>query len=143
MIFSGRLLDYHGVYAEGVQDMLYTLEGRTYDLVFTVRTMELIQDEFGDVGDAVAAFRTNRKSIKSVKTMFKVMANAGEELHGREMNVTGEELNRLTLRGVDNLSQALSMTLEESLHSETTGGNEADEEKHDVLLEMIEAEKNA
>lgn len=122
--------------------MKYSLGGVDYDLVFNVHTMELIENEEKEVSQTISDFRRNSRNIHNVKAMFRVMANSGRWLKGLPEDVTGDEIGRLGLKGLDTLSRAMNLTVEESLHSETTGGNEADDEKHDLVLEALEAEKN-
>ena len=120
----------------------YSIAGREFDLVYNVHTMEAIEDEFGDQQTMLREYRENRQSVKVLKKLFKAMANSGEWLAGREETVTGDEMDRLTLKGLDTLSKIVSQTMEESLRSETTGGNEADDEPYDMVLAEIEKREN-
>ena len=120
----------------------YSISGREFDLVYNVHTMEAIEDEFGDQQTMQKEYRENRQSVKVLKKLFKAMANSGEWLAGREETVTGNEIDRLTLKGLDTLSKIVSQTMEESLRSETTGGNEADDEPYDMVLAEIEKREN-
>ena len=120
----------------------YSISGREFDLVYNVHTMEAIEDEFGDQQTMLKEYRENRQSVKVLKKLFKAMANSGEWLAGREETVTGNEIDRLTLKGLDTLSKIVSQTMEESLRSETTGGNEADDEPYDMVLAEIEKREN-
>ena len=122
--------------------MKYTVGGKDYELAFTVHTMELLEEEFGDVQAATDGFRKGRKSMKAVKGMFRAMANAGRKLRGLPEDVTGEEIDGLTLKGLDILSRTMTLVMDESLKTETTGGMEADDEKYDLVLAELDA-KNA
>lgn len=123
----------------------YSVNGREFDLVYCVHTMEAIEAEFGDQGSMLKEYKENRQSVRILKKLFKCMANTGEWLAGREENVTGNEIDRLGLKGLETLSQIINRTMEESLKSETTGGNAADDESYDMVMAEIEkreAEKN-
>ena len=51
-------------------------------------------------------------------------------------NVTGEEIRHCNVQKV---SAAISAAVNEGMKSETTGGNEADDEVHDEYLDEIES----
>lgn len=121
--------------------MKYAAGGRDYELVFTVHTMELLEAEFGDVQTATEGLRKGR-SMKAIRGMFRAMANTGRWLRGLPEDVTGEEIGQLTLRGLDTLSRIMSQVMEESLKTETVGGQAADDEKYDLVLAELDA-KNA
>ena len=58
-------------------------------------------------------------------------------------DVTGEEIEDCNLADLDQLAKALNQAMEEAMHAETVGGNEADDEVHDEYLEELEQnEKN-
>lgn len=120
----------------------YSIGGREFNLVYCVHTMEAIETEFGDQQTMLEEYRKNRMSVKLLKRLFRCMANAGEWLAGREENVTGSEIERLGLKGLDILSKIISQTMDESMRSETTGGNEADDESYDIVLAEIEKREN-
>lgn len=120
----------------------YSIGGREFDLVYCVHTMEAIEEDFGDQQEMLKKYRENRLSVKLLKRLFRAMANAGEWLAGREENVTGEEISRLTLKGLDTLSQIINRTMEESLKNEATGGGEADDDSYDMVLAEIEKREN-
>lgn len=121
----------------------FSMGGKDYDLIFNVHAMKAMEHEFGDLSEGIEKFRKNRRNVHIVGQMFKIMANAGQWEKGEPEDVTEDAVDRLTLKGLDTLSRTLNLAMEESLHSETTGGNEADDEVHDVYLEQLEAqEKN-
>ena len=79
-----------------------------------------------------------------VKAMFRILANSGRKRAGQPEDVTGEEINGCNLADLDEIAKALNATMEEAMHAETVGGNEADDEVHDEYMEELEQnEKNA
>lgn len=119
------------------------IKKRTYDLRMDIHAMEQIEKEFGDLRDALTAFRKDRK-IGMVKAMFRILANSGQKKAGRPEDVSGEEIDDCNLADLDRLAQALNQAMEEAMHAETVGGNEADDEVHDEYMEELEQrEKNA
>lgn len=119
------------------------IKKRTYDLRMDIHAMEQIEKEFGDLRDALTAFRKDRK-ISMVKAMFRILANSGQKKAGKPEDVSGEEIDDCNLADLDRLAQALNQAMEEAMHAETVGGNEADDEVHDEYMEELEQrEKNA
>ena len=51
-----------------------TLNGQVYRLRFDVWALEQIEDEFGGIREAFESLR-GKKMSKSVKTLFRIMAN--------------------------------------------------------------------
>ena len=62
---------------------------------------------------------------------------------GLPEDVTGEEINTCNLADLNMLAEALNKTMDEAMHAETIGGNEADDTVHDEYMEELEQqEKN-
>lgn len=122
--------------------MKYSLNGQEYDLVYNLHTMEKMEEEFGDAAEAMHEFRSKKKT-GMIRAMFRLMANTGRWLRGEPEDLTGHEIDRLGLKGLDTLSRMISAAMDESLRSETTGGNEADDQPYDLVMAAIEEkEKN-
>ena len=68
------------------------IKKRTYDLRMDIHAMEQIEKEFGDLRDALTAFRKDRK-IGMVKAMFRILANSGQKKAGKPEDVSGEEID--------------------------------------------------
>lgn len=117
------------------------LKRKKYDLRMTLWASEQIENEYGDLKEALSSFRKERK-IAMVKKMFAILANAGQKRAGLPMNVTGDVLDDCTLADLDAVAQALGAAMDETMHAETVGGNEADDEPQDALAAEYE-EKNA
>ena len=118
------------------------IKRKTYNLRMDIYAMEQIEKEYGDLRDALRAFHKDRK-ITMVKTMFRILANSGRRKAGLPEDVTGEEIEDCNLADLDQLAKALNQAMEEAMHAETVGGNEADDEVHDEYLEELEQnEKN-
>lgn len=120
------------------------ISGKDYALRLDVNAMEKIEEEFGDLKEALKAFRGRERKISMVKKMFRILANSGRKKAGLPEDVTGEEINACNLADLDELAKAMNKTMEEAMHAETIGGGEADDEKHDEYMEELEKqEKNA
>ena len=119
------------------------INGKEYNLRMDIHAMEQIEKEYGDLKDALRAFRGKERKITMVKSMFRILANSGRKKAGQPEDVTGEEIDGCNLADLDQIAKALNATMEEAMHAETVGGNEADEETHDEYMEELEQkEKN-
>jgi hypothetical protein len=117
-----------------------TIKGVEYNLRMTLWASEQIENEFGDLKDALKKFRKERK-ISMVKKMFRIMANAGRKSEKKPTDVPEDVLDDCTLADLDQVAQALREAMDETMHAETVGGNEADDEPQDALAAEYE-EKN-
>lgn len=118
--------------------------GEEYTLRMDIHAMEQIENEFGDLKGAMAAFRAKDRKIGMVKAMFRILANSGRKKEGKPEDVTGEEIDSFNLADLNILSNTLNKAMKESVHAETVNGNEADDETHDEYMEELEQrEKNA
>jgi len=114
--------------------------GKEYDLRMSLWASEQIEKEYGDLKDALQKFKKERK-IAMVKWMFQVLANAGQKAAGKPLDVQGDVLDNCSLHDLDNVAKAMNEAMNESLHAETVGGNEADDEPTDALAAAYD-EKN-
>lgn len=123
-----------------------TIRGTVYKLRMDLHAMQAIEDEYGDLKAAFEAFRNQngrRRNLKVMKMMFRAMANSGRRKEGLPEDVTGEEIEDFNMGDLNVLSIELAKAMEEAMHAETVGGNEADDEVHDEYMEQIEEqEKN-
>lgn len=117
-----------------------TIKGVEYNLRMTLWASEQIENEFGDLKDALKKFRKERK-ISMVKKMFRIMANAGRKSEKKPTDVPEDVLDDCTLADLDRVAHALRDAMDETMHAETVGGNEADDEPQDALAAEYE-EKN-
>ena len=117
-----------------------TIKGTEYTLRMSLWASEQIENEFGDLKEALTTFRKERK-ISTVKMMFAILANAGQKFAGLPANVKPEVLDDCTMMDLDAVSRAMSEAMDESMHAETVGGNEADDEDADALAAEYD-EKN-
>lgn len=117
-----------------------TIKGVEYNLRMTLWASEQIENEFGDLKDALKKFRKERK-ISMVKKMFRILANAGRKSEKKPTDVPEDVLDDCTLADLDQVAQALREAMDETMHAETVGGNEADDEPQDALAAEYE-EKN-
>ena len=117
------------------------IKGQEFDLRMTLWASEQIENEFGDLKEALTAFRKDRK-ISMVRRMFVIMANAGRKRAKQPTDVPEDILDDCTLADLDSVAVALREAMDETMHAETVGGNEADDEPEDALAAEYEA-KNA
>ena len=113
------------------------VKDKEYGLRFDLYAMEQIEEEFGSVKNAFDALREG-KQIKTTRTLFKILANSYLSYIGEPETVTGDEIKHESMDIVVLISEAVKASIADGSKSETTGGNEADDEKHDVYLEEIE-----
>ena len=108
-----------------------------YGLRMDMYAMEMIEDEFGGMKEMFEKIQTG--GSKSIRTIFRILANAALAYEGKEENVTGDELKRLRVAAVAGIGSAIRAAIEEGMKSETVDGEEADDEVFDVYLSEIEA----
>lgn len=124
--------------------MKVDIGGKSYDLAMSLYAMEQIEDEFGDLKEAMSKFRGKGGGVKMVKKMFRIMGNAALHAKKQPETLTGKELDNLGLAGLNKVAQALRQVMDESLHAETVNGGLADDEAVDVYAEQMEEDqKNA
>jgi len=113
------------------------VKGTKYDLRFDLYALEQIEEEFGGVKQMYESLRgAEGKSLtKAMSTIFRILANSARDYAGLTANVTGDEVRH---EPVGKLTAAVHAAIEEGMKSETTGGNEADDQVHDEYLEEIE-----
>lgn len=114
-----------------------TVNGREYGLRFDLYAMEQIEEEFGGVRKMFEALQTG-KQLKTTRILFKILANSYLSNNGEEESVTGEEIKHADMNAIREISDAVREAIAEGSKSETTDGNEADDEVHDIYLEEIE-----
>ena len=73
--------------------------------------------------------------------MFAILANAGRKRAKLPTDVKPEVLDDCTLADLDAIAKAMAEAMDEAMHAETVGGNEADDEPQDALAAEYE-EKN-
>lgn len=110
-----------------------------YGLRMDMYAMEQIEDEFGSIKEMFA--KVQGGSARTVRSLFRILANSQLSFEGKEETVTGDELKHLKVPAVTGVGNAIRAAIEEGMKSETTGGAEADDEVYDVYLNEIE-EKN-
>lgn len=116
------------------------IKGVEYNLRMGLWASEQIEEEFGDLKEALQSFRKERK-ISMVKKMFRIMANAGRKYEKKPMDVPEDVLDDCTLGDLNQIATAMRQAMDESMHAETIGGNEADDEPQDALAAEYD-EKN-
>lgn len=119
------------------------INGAEYDLRLGLWALDQMEKKYGDVNVAMNKFRRER-SITVVKDMFVVMANQGRKHAKQPMDVDADVLDDCSLKDIELISNAMTEALDEAMHAETVGGNEADDEVADgYAAEYEQREKNA
>ena len=120
-----------------------TIKGKEYELVFNLYALEQIRDKIGNPGDVMPRLQdADNMDYKLLRQLFVILANTAREARDLPEDVTDKPLKRMHIEDFQRSMLWAKIVIEVSngWKSETTGGNEADNEKHDVWLE--EDEKN-
>jgi len=116
---------------------------KEYELVFSMYTMELIEEKYGKVREIIDRIAKSEKpEVKLTRELFVMMARTALWEKGLPEEVNDRPLRKLHFEDYQRLMirQRMIIEIARGMKSETTGGNEADDEKHDAWLE--EDEKN-
>jgi len=108
-----------------------------YGLRMDMYAMELIEDEFGTMKNMFDKIQEG--GSKAIRNLFRILANAELAYEGKEETVTGDEVKRLRVSAMAGIGNAIRAAVEEGMKSETTEGNDADDEVFDVYLSEIES----
>ena len=118
-----------------------TVNGVEYELRFDLDAMEQVEDTFGSLKEMFTLLREGRQQVRTVRTMFVILANSASDYAGDGRKVDEMALKHLPLEKLKELGDAIRAALEEGMHAETVDGNEADDNVHDGYLAEIEAEE--
>lgn len=118
-----------------------TVNGVEYELRFDLDAMEQVEDTFGSLKEMFTLLREGRQQVRTVRTMFVILANSASDYAGDGRKVDEKALKHLPLEKLKELGDAIRAALEEGMHAETADGNEADDNVHDGYLAEIEAEE--
>lgn len=113
------------------------INGKEYGLRFDLYSMEQVEEEFGSVKNVFEALK-NGKQLRATRILFKILANSYLSYNDQEETVTGNEIKHAGFDEIREISEAVQKAIAEGSHAETTDGNEADDEVHDMYLEEIE-----
>ena len=114
-----------------------TIKGTEYGLRFDMYAMEQIEEEFGSVKNVFDTLKGG-KQLKATRILFRILANSWLSFNGKEETVTGDEIKHADMKMIAAVSEAVQAAISEGSKSETTEGNEADDDVHDIYLEEIE-----
>ena len=115
-----------------------TIKGKEYELVFNLYALEQIRDKIGNPGDVMPRLQdADNMDYKLLRQMFVILANTAREARDLPEDVTDKPLKRMHIEDFQRSMLWAKIVIEVSngWKSETIGGNEADNEKHDVWLE--------
>lgn len=116
---------------------------KEYELVFSMYTLELIEEKYGKVREIIDRIAKSEKpEVKLTRELFVMMARTALWEKGLSEEVDDRPLRKLHFEDYQRLQirQRIIIEIARGMKSETTGGNEADDVKHDAWLE--EDEKN-
>lgn len=117
------------------------IENRDYELRFDLYAMERVEEEFGGMREMLSEL-SGGKQVSALKKVFRIMGNSALSWRGWEESLTGQEILRLTVAEMADVSRALQAEIKKSMKKETADGNEADDESHDLYTDEDD-EKNA
>lgn len=117
---------------------MISINGKEYKLRFDLYAMEQIEEEFGSLKSVFDAMRTGEKQVKLTRALFRIMANSQLSFEGKPETVTGDEIKHLPPYRIREIGEEARRALDEGMHTEMSGGGEADDDEHDAYLEEIE-----
>lgn len=117
----------------------YVIGAKEYTFRFDLEAMEQIENEFGGIREMYTALAGSGKQIASLRAVFRILANNGEEYEGRPAEVTGREIMRLTTAEMSDLMEAIKAEIMESSKPKDQA---AQEEEDGVVIDDGDA-KNA
>lgn len=107
-----------------------------YGLRMDLYALEQIEDEFGGMKELFDLLKDGK--TKTVRKIFRILANTELAYEGKEETVTGDELRHMKLAGVGQIGNAIRAAIEDGMKSETTRGEEADDDVYDCYMEELE-----
>ena len=110
---------------------------KEYGLRMDLYAMEGIEAEFGSLKNMFEQVQNG--GSKTVRQLFRLLANAYLASEGKEETVTGDEIKHLRVSAVAGIGKAVRAAIEEGMKSEATAGEEADDDVYDVYLNEIES----
>ncbi len=109
------------------------LNGQLYRLRFDLYALEQIEDEYGGIREAFAALRGGKGMIKTIRTMFRILANSQRNMDGLPEDVTGDEINKHgSIEDMNKISEAIKAAITIGMGTEVAGG-EADNKRENPL----------
>ena len=116
-----------------------TIRGKEYELRLDLNTMERLEEAFE--GDSAKAARAmTDRSFRNLRRLFVAMANSAKEYREQEPDVTEKTLDHISLKEITEVTDAIVAAQEEGFKADTANGA-ADDERHDAVLEAMEAEE--
>ena len=117
--------------------------GVTYPLRMGLWAAEQIEQEFGDLTEALRKITGSGRSVTMIKKVFRILANAGRKHEKKPMDVQEDVLDDCSLADLSRISEAIRAALDETMKAETVDGNEADDQAADAYAaELEQKEKN-
>ena len=90
-----------------------TIGTREYLLRFDMRALESVEEAFEGIDGLFDAMQGKHRT-RSIRTIFRILANSGEISQGREASVTGEEVFGLTMPEMTLLMAQIRAEIESS-----------------------------
>ena len=114
------------------------IQGAIYEMRYDLSTIETIEKTYGSLEEMKAALKNT--SVGNVRMMFQIMVNTARD-YKKQPPMTDEEaaeaLKHATIWEIKLLNRTIQDAMQEAMKSETTGGNEADDEEVDEVLEEL------
>ena len=120
------------------------LNGVTYHLRFDLYAFEQVEEEFGGIREAFASLTGKAGMVKSLRSLFRILANSYRSVNGMPEDITGDEIGKHeSMAKLIEISNAIQAAINDGMKAETVDG-EADDEVHDGYeAEYNEKVKNA
>jgi len=122
------------------RSVIYHFRGKDYKLLFNLYAMEQIEEEFGSIRNAIQELAKG-KQFRSLRKIFKFMANGALIEEDREPTVTGDEVIKANIREMAELSDAVQAAFQSGKATETEAGQAGSDEKKE-LFDDEDDEKN-
>lgn len=119
------------------------ISGKKYELRMSLWASEQIEQKYGDLQEALKTFQSmdTKNATGMIREMFVILANAGRKHRKQPTDIRSDVLDDCTLGDLSEISRSIRAAMDKTMHAETVGGNEADDEPQDALAAEYD-EKN-
>ena len=120
-----------------------TLNGVKYRLRFDLYALEQVEEEFGGMREAFSSLSGGKGMVKTIRSLFRILANCLRSMDGMPEDVTGDEIGKHEkMSKLAEISEAIRAAIEEGMKSETVDGEADDEVRDGYAEEYNEKVKN-
>ena len=110
------------------------IDGQLYRLRFVLWAMEQVEEEFGGMREAFQAMTAGNGMVKTIRSLFRILANCQRNYDGQPEDITGEEIRKHeSMAKLQEISGAIEAAINISMKGETMDGGEASDKKANPL----------